>query len=204
MERAAFRRWAIAGVTITIPPVLPPREEESDIEIRGLADVVGRSWNPGRTLLLSVIAVFLVWTTGVAVTGWARAVLAKLRVETGSTEPASLESAWRQALDELDRIKALGLHTMGQMDEFYSRSTAAVRTFVETLDPAWTRGLTSHELMGRLPERVDKGRTTPLAEVMKAAEVVKFGRYRPEERVAESDWESMRGWIHDFARGPQP
>ena len=102
---------------------------------------------------------------------------------------------WQKALDELDRILALGLHTEGRTDEFYSRSSAVVRTFVEAFDAEWRSSLTSSELMGRL-EASTNGSASELYASMRAAEIVKFGLLRPDASTAEGHWGDLRTWVH--------
>ncbi len=109
--------------------------------------------------------------------------------------PDSAMVRWQKALDELDRILALGLHTEGRTDEFYGRSSAVVRTFVEAFEAEWRSSLTSSELMGRL-EASTNGSASELYASMRAAEIVTFGLRRPDASTAEGHWRDLRTWVH--------
>jgi hypothetical protein len=85
------------------------------------------------------------------------------------------------------------------MQELYRRSSAIVRGYVELLDTDWGPDLTSSELMLRLEARVDRAAVAGLAHEMGAAEVVKFGRLRPPQTVAERHLGTLRAWLEASA-----
>lgn len=159
---------------------------------RGAADVAGESWNP---LVLGLAGLLIVGLGGMTVVGirWIRA------TEEGPAEDLptrrTSEPEWRRAVRELDRVLAQGLHRQGAVDEFYARSSHAVRRFVESFDPRWGPDLTASELVALARRRVLEGRIDSLSRVMLWSERVKFGGLRPDADEAEDDWSSLRSWV---------
>ena len=161
-------------------------------------DVVGSSWHRWALLFGLAFAALLTGVLSLAGRDWFAA-----RYPT-QTDAAGLrldpvEAARLAALAELDRLLALRLHEEGRVDEFYTRSSSAVRGYVEHLDAAWGAAHTSTELMGHLEERANGNTAPALLAEMHVAEVVKFGRLRPDSRAAETHWNALRGWV---AGGP--
>jgi hypothetical protein len=161
------------------------------------ADVIGASWNTTSLALLLASSCVLV---AVLATTMRKRLRSRMRSE-GS--PVIVESApddaKREALNELDGLLALGLHTAGRTREFYTMSSGIVRRYAERLDPRWGPGLTSTELVRELQAH---GNAVPVDELwseMNAAEVVKFGQLRPEIVAAEAHWRAVRSWIEKSA-----
>ena len=111
-------------------------------------------------------------------------------------------AAQQQALDELLR---LGFHTKGRVDEFYRRSSGAVRGYVEQLSPTWGPAHTSTELMHDLEEEAGGDAAPDLLREMEIAEFVKFGRLRPDAPSAETHWGTLRDWVAESGTAqPEP
>jgi hypothetical protein len=105
------------------------------------------------------------------------------------------DSPGSRALQELDRVRSLGWHRNGRVDEFYASSTDALRRFAHDLDPNWNTGLTSTELLRGLQERWGDGRVKSIVSPIQTAERAKFGADRPTPDQAEADWVAIREWI---------
>ena len=157
-------------------------------------DVVGSSWHWAALLSALAFTAFLAGVLSLAGRDWLAA-----RRSTGVDAAAPgldpVEAARLAALAELDRLLVLRLHQEGRVDEFYTRSSSAVRGYVEHLDATWGPAYTSTELMGSLEERANGKSAPALLEAMHVAEVVKFGRLRPDSRAAEAHWKALRGWV---------
>lgn len=156
----------------------------------GPLDVIGGDWSPwvigglGLALLLAL--------------GWAAVRLrawAGRRDWRGWVHRLTSPSPRQAALQELEEIRRIGLHTNGRIDEFYERTTGVARRFTRTLDPSLGSSLTSSELIARLSERRGNGSADGLARVIEVAELTKFGRHHPDPGAAESDWAAVRDWI---------
>ncbi|MEX2581741.1 MAG: hypothetical protein WD766_00575, partial [Gemmatimonadota bacterium] len=100
-----------------------------------------------------------------------------------------------QALRELERIRSLGWHRNGRMEDFYASSTATLREFARELEPDWNAGLTSTELLRKIEERWGTEGAEQIVEAIAAAERVKFGYHRPAADAAEADWARIREWV---------
>ena len=192
--RTALSRAAVLGRDVWIGPVIMPEDLTDPLEPRPPADVVGPGWNRLAVTSILVLSVLLLAV--------ARSIALDMHPDRELEEPLAGVSAsdspsvrWRKALDALDRILALGPHTEGRTDEFYERSSTVVRAFVEGFDTEWCPSLTSTELMSRLEEWTN-GSAPELYASMHAAEVVKFGRLRPDASTAEGHWRDMRSWVH--------
>ncbi|HEX7051651.1 MAG TPA: hypothetical protein VF188_15710 [Longimicrobiales bacterium] len=119
--------------------------------------------------------------------------------------PAEAELAPRErALAALDHARTLGLVEAGEFKTFYSLVTAAVRSYVEALDPAWGADLTSTELLDRTRERMGDAHRGELASLLERADLVKFARRRPSAAEAVAVWQAARGWVMAFDLPPTP
>ena len=163
------------------------------------ADVIGASWNRPSLVLLFVSSCALI---AVLVTTMRKRLRSRTR-GTGSLVIAgsSLDDAKCAALTELDSLLALGLHTAGRTQEFYTTSSAIVRRYAKQLDARWGPGLTSTELMRALLAHGNAAPADELSAEMSAAEVVKFGQRRPEVSAAEAHWRAVREWIEKSEGG---
>lgn len=194
VSRASLTRAAVPRRDVWVASVIVPEDITSGLEPRPPADVIGPGWNH-----LAVAAIVALSLLLLAI---ARSVALSLLPDRQTEEPldsaSPVDSAlvrWQKALDELDHILTLGLHTDGRTDEFYGRSSAVVRSFVEGFDAGWRPSLTSSELMSRL-EAWTNGSAQDLYASMHTAEIVKFGRLRPDASTAEGHWRDLRSWVH--------
>lgn len=190
---ASLRRAAVPRREVWVASIIVLEDIASGLEPRPPADVFGPGWNRlaiATMLALSVLLLVVVRSVVLSLMPGRQAA-----EPLGSAPPPDSDLArWQKALDELDRILALGLHTEGRTDEFYGRSSAVVRTFVEGFDGDWRSSLTSSELMGRL-EASTNGSALDLYASMRTAEIVKFGRLRPDASTAEGHWRDLRTWV---------
>jgi len=184
---AAPLRFVRRGVHVT--PAITPEQLRAGVEPMPAADVSGSSWHApavGLALLSSLLLV------GVALSS-ARA----RRAPSPHAEPtpeATLEDARLAALAELDRLLG-GPRDPASVRALYARSSSVVRTYVERFDPGWGPDLTSSELMARLGATTTHGPAMALLAGMHEAEVVKFGRLRPDARSAEEHLVALRRWV---------
>tara|TARA_B100000029_G_scaffold83979_1_gene74757 strand:+ start:2780 stop:3811 length:1032 start_codon:yes stop_codon:yes gene_type:complete len=192
----ALERVPVARQAVWIASPIHPDDISAGLEPRVPSDVLGANWDwPSLILIVSLSIVFLIAITPLVM---------KMLTDQGGQEElldASLGldpalARWQAALDELDQILSLGLHLNGDMEEFYGRSSRAVRTYVEALDAAWGPSFTSSELMVQLRRGIN-GSAVNLYGSMDMAEVVKFGRLRPDADAAERDWRVLRNWVKE-------
>jgi hypothetical protein len=187
------------GVWVT--PVFTPEQVEAGIEPMPSADVVGSSWHwpsVAAGLLFAGLLVAVVVRT-------ARAWMGPRARGRGAFGGArwTPEAARQHALAELDRLLEEGLHARSGTLELYTRSSGVVRHYVKRLKPEYGADLTSSELMSRLKGHATNGHGgAPLFEQMRTAEVVKFGRLRPEDREAEAHVRSLRAWVERSGATP--
>ena len=176
---------------VWVVPVFTPADFIEGIDPMPANDVAGGAWNwPSLALALlfsSVLAVTLVSTT--------REWLTHSRGGGVPHEDPTLEALRQLALRQLDDLLADGIHTDGRLLDFYTRGSGIVRRYVEAMDRDWAPSLTSGELMGRLHERWGKEAAAGLPIELGAAEVVKFGRLRPDHTAAERHWRALRDWV---------
>jgi hypothetical protein len=186
-------RFTIAGQRVWVASVLLLEDIAQGLEPRPADDVVGGDWNlPAVLLTLGFTALI-----GAVVTVGARDLLeARTSADrTVQTPLDPLEAARLEALGELDRLDAHDWHREGRIVDFYDRSSAAIRGYVEHLHPSWNRSYTSSELMRGL-EAARSGDAAPdLLREMRMAEAVKFGHTRPTATAAEVHWRTLRDWV---------
>lgn len=170
--------------------VLPA--DTQGVEPRGLKDVLGAS----RTLWPLLLALL---AGAVAVSGalyWrrrARAVPALLEAPVSPLE---------RALRALDRARELGLVEAAGFKPFYSLVSDAVRGYLAALNPAWGVELTTTELLERAAAGMPPETAAVLARILRAADLVKFARRRPEPDEAVGDWEAARAWVLAYRGAP--
>jgi hypothetical protein len=152
------------------------------------ADVLVRQWSVWLALAAALTA-----AAGLGATG---AVLARVR-ERRRQRPVGLPrlSSRREALQELDRVRALGWHREGKLAEFYAATTDVLRRFSEQREPELGAALTSSELLDEIRSRWGAAPAAGIASVIPPAERAKFGRHRPGPEDAEAHWAAVRAWI---------
>ena len=192
----SLMRLLVADQRVWVTSVLLLDDIANGLEPRPAADVIGSSWNWSTLSALILRATLLAGVVTIAVrNSLVERTLALEAAAAGAAPPR--RSRWREALDELDRLIGLGLHTEGRMEEFYTRSSGVLRVYVESLDRAWGPHLTSTELMAELERRGNGGGVPDLLSAMQTAEVVKFGRLRTDQGAAEKHWRALRKWVLD-------
>ncbi len=90
----------------------------------------------------------------------------------------------------------------GEMKEFYTRISEAVRDYAAALEPAWGEDLTTTELLTRFRAQVGPETARALRDVLRPADQVKFARRSPDAQTARSEWEAARDWVADFQWPP--
>lgn len=185
----AGRLLRLGGVELEAFP--PMAETGLSLPPRPPADVRGAGWS--FWLLLASVLVVIATTTGAALAGrsWWGKRKGALLAHSGR------RSARQTALLELERIRELGWHRNGRVDEFYLSSSNTLRRFASEIEPVWGPELTSRELLARLRDRWGAEQVASLAASVDVAERVKFGGYRPEPDTAEADWRAIRDWIRE-------
>jgi hypothetical protein len=103
----------------------------------------------------------------------------------------------RRALDELEALLDEGLHREGRLLDFYTRASGIVRRYVEGVEGSWRSSLTSTELTARVRSRLGDAKAGSLPTELASAEVVKFGRLRPDADTAERHGRVLRDWISE-------
>jgi len=194
VPRARLTRAAVARQDIWVSSAIELVDITDGLDPRPPADVLGADWNRPSVAAILVLSVLLL-AVAASVARELRPDLAEAIPPEVAPQMDSASVRWQKALDELDRILALGLHREGRTDEFYRLSSGVVRTFVEDFEEEWRSSLTSSELMRRLEARTN-GSAPELFTSMRAAEVVKFGRLRPDASIAEGHWRALKSWVH--------
>ena len=192
----ALEQVPIARQAVWIASPIQLGDISAGLEPKLPSDVLGANWDWLSLVVIVSLSIVLL----VAIAPMVRKMLTDqghnpaLHATSLGRDPALVR--WQAALDELDRILSLGLHLNEDVEEFYGRSSRAVRTYVEGLDTAWGPSFTSSELMLQLCRGVN-GSSVNLYGSMDVAEVVKFGRLRPDADSAESDWRVLRNWVEE-------
>lgn len=188
---------------VYVAPTLTPERLRGGVAPAPPDDVAGpnRHWpSTGAALFFSAALVGLIVSAGLKSLGAPR----RAAVSESQT-PATLAEARLAAIAELDRL--LGAEGRGaDVRELYRRASGAVRRYVERFDPAWGPDLTVTELLGRLDGRAhrrgppgDASSERPILEPLRRellrAEVVKFGRARPDAAEAQRHLLALRAWV---------
>ncbi len=103
------------------------------------------------------------------------------------------------ALERLARARAAGYVERGELKPFYTELSAALRTYLEAIEPALGADLTTGELALQARRRGAPGPLLELLRLLGRADLVKFARARPPAAEAFADIDAARRWIerHD-------
>lgn len=193
-SQSGMTRHVVPAQTAWVNSLLTLEDAALGLEPRPADDVIGPSWN--APAVISTFA-FLSLLLGVAFVSGRDWVGSRAR-RGGGTGGATLDSvaaARNAALAELDRLLEAGLEDPNEAEAFYAASSAAVRRYVEHLDHAWGPAYTSTELMRGLEARTERDALRAVLGEMSLAEVVKFGRLRPESDAALEHCRTLRAWV---------
>jgi hypothetical protein len=189
-DDASTLRVSVAPLEVRVASVFELEGVLAGVGPMPAADVLGPDWGSSSVVLVlvssSALIVMLVWVTRT------RLLLRAGGNGSSVTVVSPLEAGRRAALEELDGLLALGLHTNGRAREFYSMSSAIVHRYVELFDASFSPSLTTTELMRCLGIRRSDRWVEVLTSEMTSAEVVKFGRLRPDVAAAEMHWHAVR------------
>jgi hypothetical protein len=167
-----------------------PLEDSTAVQVpRPPADVLGGDWSIWLLLAVGFASAAGVGGVGMMVPRWWSATGGALISRIRRRSPR------HDALKELERLKSLGWHRNGKVDDFYAGFTRAWRGYAERLDPALGTGLTSTELLSRLEQKWGSARMKSLTGIVSTAEKVKFGGLAPPPDEAERDWSAVREWV---------
>jgi len=179
---------------IWVNPVFTPEQVEVGVQPMPSADVIGPSWHRPSVLVGLGFLLLLTLLLARAAPAWLER--GRLLAGDGGRSSWTPEESRLHALDELARLAAEGLAARGSMHELYTRSSRVVREYVARVRPEYGPHLTSSELMNRL-DLAGQASQPAIVREMDAAEVVKFGRLRPERVAAEAHLQSLRSWLEE-------
>ena len=175
---------------LTIASVLPA--DTAGIEPKPLKDVLG----PTRVWWLAALAVLAALiVAGLLLWWWMRR-----RRQRRALAPAPVAIAPRERfLRELDEISQTALRS-GDLRAFYIGTSAALRRYLASLDPAWGEELTTTELSPRMRAP----NLMPVLDVLDRADLVKFARREVHQDEAQRDLRDLRRWADSYNQPAQP
>lgn len=102
------------------------------------------------------------------------------------------------AMEELIKLKDSDLVKEGRIKEFYIALAGIIRDFVSAVYSIETRDRTTSEMYSDLRgKEPDKKILTFIRDFFDGCDLVKFAKYRPDEKACAQDWESAKT-IVDF------
>ena len=170
---------------ITVVSVLPA--DTTNIEAKPPKDVLGgnRVWWPWVLALILALAIVL------ALIWWWR----KRRKAEPEDVPLPTIMPRERALEELERIRKLGLVREGDFKRHYTLVSEVLRKYMSTTEPKWSTDLTTDELAQKTK---DVAEAKPAISVLRQADMVKFARSIPDAQTAERDLERTSEWIAQY------
>ncbi|HEU5208754.1 MAG TPA: hypothetical protein VFU06_05015 [Longimicrobiales bacterium] len=190
----------VSTVTASFPvfqltSVLPA--DTAGIEPKPARDVWGASrlWWP---ILLALAALLLV-----ALLAW---YVWRRRRPREIVQPATPGIPPRQrALDRLAHARTAGFVERGELKPFYTELAAALREYLEAIEPLLGADLTTGELAMHARRRGAPPMLLELIRILGRADLVKFARARPSAAEAYGDLDAARRWVeqHDTLSVPR-
>ena len=185
-EGTAERTLSIDLPDIAVLSVLPA--DTTGIEPKPLKDVLGGSriwwpWLLAALLLLLALALAYWW----------------YRRRKGAGQPPMealpMIMPRARALEELERIRKLGLIERQEFKQFYTLVSEVVRQYMASAERAWSTDLTTDELAHRTRQAGD---AAAAISVLRSSDHVKFARGVATAADARSDLEKAHDWISSF------
>jgi hypothetical protein len=170
---------------ITVVSVLPA--DTTNIQAKPPKDVLGgnRVWWPW------ILALILALALALALFWWWR----RRRKARPEDVPLPMIMPRERALEELERIRKLGLVRAGDFKRHYTLVSEVLRKYMSTTEPKWSTDLTTDELAQRT---LEVSEAKPAISVLRQSDMVKFARSVPDAQTAERDLERTSDWITEY------
>lgn len=184
----------IPAVTIEITSLLGDGVPLTELasEVRGPVEIrTGPSWPWWAAAgILAAAALAFVW--------WLRS-----RGARRPPEPPLPPDEW--ARRELDRLEDEGLPQRGEVDGFFVRLSAIVRTYIEGRFLIAAPDRTTQEFLREASGHADLAgdRARELGQFLRTADMVKFAAARPPVDACAEAMRSMRGFVESTAPRPE-
>lgn len=190
--RETVRTLAVTLPSLDVLSVLP--EDTAGLEPMPAKDVIGRNWSlwpflVGLLALLALVAA-IVW--------WRRRARAEEPVPLAPPVPPR-----ERVLTLLQEAREAGLVERGEMKEFYTRVSEALREYLAVIGSGWGEDLTTTELLSRFRAQAGPEEARALAQLLRPADQVKFARRDPDAATAVAEWEAARSWVGEFHWPPR-
>lgn len=183
-----------APLTLKVDPV-PPQSGDQPGRIRGLKSPRGMfsPWWVAALALLLAAAVGVVW--------WLRS---RKRPETSlPSQPALLPEV--VARERLAALRASNHWVEGRFKTYYSELSDILRRYLESRFQVTALDLTTPELMRALKKsRLKLTEKNLIREILDQSDMVKFAKFQPQEKDAQTDWEKVSQVVESTTPSAQP
>ena len=116
-----------------------------------------------------------------------------------------LRPAHEIALQEIERIRALNLPSQGYLKEHYSLLADCLRAYLEKRFEIRATERTTSEIRTNLKDApLEPRQRLAFTEVLSAADLVKFARFKPSETSANSILSEAEGLVRETIPQPEP
>ena len=179
------RTVAIKLPDVSVISVLPA--DTSKIQAKPPKDVWGgnRLWWPWLLLLLAILIAL-----GLLYWWWRRR-----RGNRVEEVPVLIVMPRERALEELARIRKLGLIEESAYKRFYTLASDVLRQYMATVEASWSTHLTTDEVSRKVRGRQD---VAPAIAILRNSDMVKFAKHTPDSAAALRDFDRMEEWIRAY------
>lgn len=173
-------------LAITVDSVLSTEKDTGDIRDIKPPLQVRRPWGLYLLWLLGIAAL-------IALAAWWYRNYKKRHGLLPETPAAPPVPPYQLAMERLEALKNSGLIAEGRIKEYYISLTDIVRDYAGAIYDIETRDRTTGEIYAELKKKEpDKKTLVFIKDFFDECDLVKFAKYRPDEKICLQDWETAK------------
>lgn len=185
-DKGASQQIKSQPLAITVESVLAKEQDTGDIRDIKPPLQVRKPWGLYLLWLLGIAAV-------IALAAWWYRNYKKRHGLLPETPAAPPVPPYQLAMERLEALKNSGLIAEGRIKEYYISLTDIVRDYAGAIYEIETRDRTTSEIYAELKKKEpDKKTLVFIKDFFDECDLVKFAKYRPDEKICLQDWDTAK------------